>query len=148
MLHLPMGSADDIPIPALEEVLVVALELGPPLTIGRLATGGVRAIQPVVGGIVEDGSGIGIVAGGLETRLKRKDGVTAIEANYLLVMHDGTPIRAHGTGYFTQDENFEGTRMSVVFEVDEGSAHAWLATRAFIGERPAGTSALRIAKIV
>lgn len=143
-----MIADEDMPTPALEDALLLSLELGPTLTLGRLATGGVRTMQGVVGGTVEGSAGIGIVAGGRETHLARADGVTQIDANYLLVMNEGTPIRILGTGYVTQGNGFSGTRMIFSFEVDEASAHAWLATRTFIGERPAGTSAFQIAQIV
>jgi hypothetical protein len=141
-------TTDDMPVPALEDAIVLRFELGPPLTLGRLATGGVRSMVSAVGGTVEGAAGTGIVAGGRETRLTRADGVTTIDATYLLVMADGAPVRLIGTGYVTDSPDFQGTRMTISFEVDENSPRAWLATRIFLGERPAGTAVLHVAKVL
>jgi len=139
---------ETMPTPALEDALVLYLEFGPPLTLGRLATGGVRSLMTVVGGSVDGSAGSGIIAGGRETRLTRADGVTVIDAIYLLVMLDGAAVRLFGTGYLTETPEFAGTRMSISFEVDESSPRAWLATQCFLGERATGTAVLNVAKVL
>jgi len=135
------------PTPALEDALVLRLELSPPLTLGRLATGGVRSLMTVVGGNVEGSAGSGIIAGGRESWLTRADGVTVVDVIYLLVMLDGAAVRLFGTGYLTEPPEFAGTRMSMSFEVDESSPRAWLATHCFLGERASGTSVLNVAVV-
>lgn len=136
------------PIPRLEDSLMLRLELGPQLTLGRLATGGLRTMMLIAGGSVEGAAGTGIVGGGRETRLKRADGVTVVDIICLLVMLDGAAVRLFGTGYLTETPEFAGTRMSISFEVDESSPRSWLATRCFLGERAAGTSVLNIAMVL
>ena len=143
-----MTMTETIPAPALEDALVLRLELGPPLMLGRLDTGGARSLLMVVGGSVEGAAGNGIVTGGRESLLTRGDGVTVIDVIYQLVMLDGTVVRLFGAGYGTEAPEFAGTRMSISFEVAESSPRAWLATRCFLGERPAGTSVLHIAQVL
>lgn len=143
-----MSEADDMPVPGLEQAFTFELDFAPALEIGRLATGGVRAVHPVTGGTMQGLGLAGTVIGGSETLLSRKDGITVVEAAYLVAMADGGVIRVLGTGYLTQDAGFDGMRLSLAFEADEGAPQAWLATRAFIGERPAGSAILDIAQIV
>jgi len=145
---MAIDDPDLMPTPALEDAFVLDIEPGPELAIGRLATGGVRSVRAVQRGSFA-GSGIkGALVSGTETMLARRDGVTVIEASYILLMADGSPVRILGTGYVAEGEGFDGTRMTLTFEVHEGSPCAWLANRAFIAERPAGATALRIAQIV
>ena len=74
--------------------------------------------------------------------------LSILDAAQMLVMNQGSPIRALGSGYITEAPDLEGKRLTIQFEVDEASPHAWLSTRAFLAERPAGSSTLRIAQVV
>jgi len=118
--------------------------------VGKLATGGRRTILPLAGGHIEGERLRARLVSGSETHLSRLDGVTTIEAVYVMEAEDGSFIRIIGTGCRAEgrSEGFDGARMTIVFEVDDGSAHSWLATRAFVAERRGDAALLTIAQIV
>lgn len=140
-------SVDDMPVPQLEEAFRLKLTFGEMLLIGRLATGGERRVLPVAAGSIAGERLKGRVVSGGETELARRDGVTTVEISYLVRSDDGTLIRLFGNGVHA-DGTFAGLRTTISFEVDESSPHAWLATRAFIAERPQGSDTMLITQIV
>ena len=134
-------STQDMPSPDLEQAFRVTLVFGATADVGRLATGGTRTVRPVTGGRIDGARLRGMIVSGSETSLTRLDGVTTAELSYLIQTEDGAIVRMAGMGVTsdcrgTDDQSFDGMRMTIMFEVDEQSSHAWLATRAFIAERP------------
>lgn len=142
-----MDSQDEMPAPGLSEVFKLRLVLGNEYAIGRLATGGQRIVVPVQSGVIQSADLDATITSGSETCLTRKDGVTTVEAVYLLSTADGATVRMIGTGMKAAGSGFDGIRMTIVFEVDEVCAHAWLATRAFVAERAEGSDTLTIFQI-
>lgn len=144
------AAIEEMPVPGLKEAFRFHMDFGPSVGVGRLATGGQRTILPLTGGHIEGEKLTARLISGSETHLSRLDGVTTIEAVYLVDAGDGSFIRIIGTGCRAEDQSkgFDGVRMTIVFEVDEGSAHSWLATRAFVAERPGDAALLTIAQIV
>lgn len=141
-------AVEEMPVPGLEEAFRFHMEFGLSAEVGRLATGGRRSILPLVAGRVEGERLQARLLSGSETHLSRLDGVTTIEAVYVVQAEDGSVIRILGTGCRAERSGFDGVRMTIVFEVDEGAAHAWLATRAFVAERATGADTLTIAQII
>jgi hypothetical protein len=74
--------------------------------------------------------------------------VTVIEASYYLAFSDGAVARCFGTGYRGGSDLAAYMRLSLLFEAAEDSSVAALATRAFIAEQPAGSSAMTICRII
>jgi len=144
------AAIEEMPVPGLEEAFRFHMDFNPTALVGRLATGGQRAILPLIGGRIEGDKLNARLISGSETHLSRRDGVTTIEAVYLVEAEDGSIIRIVGTGCRAEGRSgdFDGARMTIMFEVDEGSAHSWLATRAFVAERPSDSDLLTIAQIV
>ena len=143
-----MIDPDETPTPALGPCCTLAVSLAPETVIGTLATGGIRAYRAATGGTIEGSDLRGDIIGGGEMLLGRPDGVGVVEANYLLRTSGGGIIRLIGTGYATSDPPFIGTRMTVVFEVDEGGPIAHLSTRAYVAERSAGSDRYAIAEVL
>ncbi|HWW66151.1 MAG TPA: DUF3237 family protein [Sphingomonadaceae bacterium] len=143
-----MVDPDDAPTPALAERFLLEVAVTTPIVVGTLATGGVREYHAACDGRLH-GEGLeGTVIGGGETLLRRPDGIGVLEANFLVQTADGAILRIIGTGYRTQEGPFTGTRMTIVFEVDEAGPHAPLSTRAYVAERPSGSDRYTIAEIV
>lgn len=141
-------SPDDLtPVPSLVHALDLFVERGPAVEIGAVAGGGRRLYVPVKGGTV-DGSGLtGVVIGGSESVLDRGDGVAVVEVNYLIKTADGATARAFGQGYRSDDADFTGTRLSLLFEADESGPLAHLARRAFLAEGRPGDAQLSVMRI-
>jgi hypothetical protein len=138
-----MADLTDMPVPSFAPAFVLTTTVGETLVIGRLATGGTRRHRPYPPGRFS-GHGIeGVLRSGSETLLHRPDGVTVVEAVFLIEMADGAMLRLIGTGYET-DAPFAGTRLTIVIEADEDGPLAALTTRAFAAERPAGSDTLTI----
>jgi hypothetical protein len=144
-----MTANDDAPTPGLAPAFTLELEGGETTRIGRLATGGMREHVSFDGGRLDGERLRGEILPGhsSETWLRRTDGVAVVEAVYLLRTDEGEALRLVGTGYFTRDDVFAGTRMTLVIEVDEGGSNTWLSRTAFVAERPAGASAFQIAAV-
>ncbi|MBN8817455.1 MAG: DUF3237 family protein [Sphingomonas sp.] len=144
---MKQASADDMPVPQLREAFRLTLSFGKAALIGRLATGGERRVSLVTAGSITGERLNGEVISGSEIELARGDGVTTLEISYLVRANDGTLIRLMGNGVRARS-SFAGIRTTISFEVDENSSHAWLATRAFIAERPEGSDTIVITQIV
>jgi hypothetical protein len=143
-----MTPNDDIlPAPALEPAFTLSAVLGEATVIGRLATGGVREYRAVCGGRFTGPGAEGDLLTGGETWLRRSDGVSVVEAVYLVRTEHGSVLRLIGTGYDVDADGFAGTRMTIVVEVDEEGEFGWLSTRAFVAERPAGSDVFVIALV-
>lgn len=142
-----MTPDDQTPVPRLVHAFDLWIERGPAIEIGWLASGGRRAHVPVTGGAIEGNGLRAVLVGGSEAMLDRGDGVAAIEANYLIRAHDGTIARAFGQGYRTDDGDFVGTRLSLLFEADESGPLAHLARRAFLAESLPAEARLAVMQI-
>lgn len=137
----------DMPVPALAPAFALSLAFGPAQPIGRLATGGTRSVRPARSGRIE-GRGLDAeILSGTETCLTRRDGVTTVELALVAMPPQGKAIRMIGTGVSCAGSE-AGLRMNMVFEVEDGAAHDWLATRVFIAERPVGTELISIFEVV
>ncbi|OJW59806.1 MAG: hypothetical protein BGO57_04995 [Sphingomonadales bacterium 63-6] len=135
------------PTPGLVAAFTLETAFGPTLDVGKLPIGGERSHWPVSGGRFH-GEGLEAqVKGGAETRFARADGVTVVEASYYIEA-EGTLARAFGTGYLTTDGEFQGTRLTLLFEAEADGPLAHLAGAAYVAERPAGAAALAIHRIV
>lgn len=137
----------DMPVPVLAEAFKLAVESAPDIRVGRLATGGARSIRPVKEGRLEGRGLCADIVSGTETWLSRCDGVSTIEVSLVAMPQEGSPIRLSGTGIHVAN-GAAAMRMNVVFEVEDGSAHEWLATRVFVAERPDGQSAFSIFEVL
>ena len=70
--------------PGLAPRFTLETDAGSVHEIGRLATGGVRRQRLFTGGTFAGADVQGDLVGGSETLLDRQDGVTIVEANYLV----------------------------------------------------------------
>jgi hypothetical protein len=143
-----MSDSDDMPTPSLADAFTLRLEPGAAVDVGALAIGGRRTQRSVSAGMFSGRALEGQIVAASETVLTRADGVGVVEASYLIRLEDGAALRLLGVGYLTEDGPFEGLRLTLAFEADEGGPHAWLARRVFVGERSAGEDALRIAEVL
>jgi len=138
----------EAPTPGLAHAFDMVLERGNPVNVGQLASGGRRTYLPVKGGsFIGEGTNGKLVGGG-ETLFERADGVTVIEAVYYIENAAGWTVRAFGSGYRTIAGDFNGTRMTLLFEADESGPLAHLATNAFVAEQAPHASTLAISRII
>ena len=135
--------------PGLQAVFSLRLRQGDPILVGSVATGGVRRLIPVIGGTLQaqDWRAEIIPASSSELQLERPDGVIVTEYSCLLGSEAGEVLRLTASGYVTAAPNYEGTRMTLMFETQESAALAWLSTRVFVAERPAGAEVFDIALV-
>ena len=142
-----MTPDDQTPVPSLTHAFDLFVERCPAIEVGEVAGGGRRVHVPIKGGTV-DGRGLsGIVVGGSESLLERGGGVAVVEANYLIKADDGTTARAFGHGYRTDDGEFVGMRLSLLFEADEDGSLAHLVRAAFLAEALPGNARLTVMRI-
>jgi hypothetical protein len=137
----------DAPIPFLTPAFALALDRAAPVTLGAIATGGVRALVSVTGGCFSGDGFEGRIVGGSELSLARADGVTAVEASYLIDLGGGALARCHGQGYRTAGPDFAGLRLALQFEAAQDGPGAALATRAFVAEQAEGSAILTVCRI-
>jgi hypothetical protein len=84
--------------PALELAIEVHATLAPALSVGATPQGARRVI-PITGGRFEGPALKGeVVGGGADWQFDRPDGVTELEALYLLRTDDGVHIQVHNRG--------------------------------------------------
>lgn len=136
-----------MPAPSLASAFTLVCASATELVVGSLATGGERRCRVIAAGDFNGRDIVGTVRTGSEVLLARLDGVTVVEANYLIETADQSLVRLIGTGYLTETGPFAGTRMSVVFEVDEHNPLEWLSRRAFIAERALDSDTFDICEI-
>lgn len=142
-----MAVDDQTPVPNLVHAFDLFVERCAPVVVGRLAAGGRRTHVSIGGGKVAGSELTGVLLGGSETTLDRDNSVTVIEASYLIRAEDGSIARAVGQGYRTAGGDFSGTRLSLLFEVDENGSLAHLARRAFIAEAGSDEADLAVMRI-
>lgn len=132
------------PTPELVAAFEMRLTRAATLSVGETGTGGERAYVAVTGGSFIGEALAGRIVGGGETLLARADGVTMVEASYLIVFDGGATARGFGTGYRTAS----GLRVSLLFEAAQDGPVAALATRAFVAEQPQGSDIMTIFRII
>jgi hypothetical protein len=139
-----------LPQPGLEYAFSELVTLAPDITPGQTARGQ-RNIVPITGGTFEGPEIKGkILPGGWDWQLRRPDGCTEIEANYMLRTDDGVVINVINKGTLCAPrpgEAFRG-RTLPVFEAPTGR-YDWLSKSTFIGtldptKMPDGSAAVRI----
>jgi len=91
--------------PHLELVGTLVVEVGDPCDLGRTAQGHRRMI-PIVGGVLSGDLGEGmVVAGGADWQVIHDDGTLSIDAHYVVMLNDGTPLEVRSTGVRAQRAN-------------------------------------------
>jgi hypothetical protein len=87
--------------PALEYCFTLSIELGPPQEIGQTAPG-LRRVVPITGGTVDGPRFTGtILPGGADYQFVRADGVTELEAHYVVENAAGDRVYIENRGYRT-----------------------------------------------
>lgn len=115
-------------IPRAEFVYEAVVLLGPAEEIGQTPHGK-RVRIPIIGGTFKGPRLSGTVfPEGMDWQLVRPDGMTEVEASYLMREKDGTVIHIHNKGVAGKGY----ARTSAVFEVPNGP-HAWLNEAVFVG---------------
>jgi hypothetical protein len=144
---MPVRRADGGPIPRLEPVFTLTVELAPPLEIGPTPHG-MRRVIPITGGTFAGPAASGVILpGGADWNLVRQDGVTHLWARYTIRTDDGATLMITNEGWGTQNEAtmariFAGhgadtadwyCRTSPRFEAGD-SRYAWLNHTVFVGD--------------
>jgi hypothetical protein len=76
-------------LPKLDAVFDLHLEVGKPIDVGRIGPAGMRRVVPVLGGTLE-GSGLkGKILPGADYQIIQPDGLTEIDAHYVVQMENG-----------------------------------------------------------
>lgn len=150
---LPVSAASDptgLPPPTLEFAFSEVVTLARDITPGQTARGQ-RNIVPITGGTFEGPAIRGkILPGGWDWQLRRSDGCTEIEANYMIETNDHVIINVVNKGTVcppAAGQAFHG-RTLPVFEAPVGK-YDWLSMGAFVGtldpmKMPDGSAAVRI----
>lgn len=107
--------------------------LEPGIDIGETSMGGRRRI-PIIGGTFEGERIKGkVVPGGMDWQLIRADGVTEVEADYMIQADDGAMIHVYNHGIIVpQDGGGAYVRTRPQFEAPIGP-HDWLNKTVFLG---------------
>ena len=93
-----VGAAALAPAPGLWPMARIALDVGPLVTLGALATGERRYV-PLGGGTVEGPELNGrVVEGGVDWQLARADGALEIAAHYVLELEGGALVEVRSDG--------------------------------------------------
>jgi hypothetical protein len=123
------------PQPGLEFVLEELVTLEPTMTIGDTPYG-LRRRVPITGGSFEGPRLKGkVLPGGADWQLRRPDGYTVLEAEYMLQAQDGALIHLYNKGLahsVNADAATRYIRTVPVFEAPNGP-HEWLNQAVFIG---------------
>lgn len=134
-------------MPELELVCELAVQIDPPLQVGRTPRG-LRRVVRILGGTVEGPRLRGrVLPGGADWQFERADGVLEAEARYELELEDGTVVSVVNRGLrrasaevMTKiaagelvDPASYYFRTAPAFEAPEGP-HAWLNGSLFVGE--------------
>jgi uncharacterized protein DUF3237 len=119
--------------PELEPVMMLHVELAPPLEIGDLGPG-IRRVIPITGGTFEGPDIRGqVLPGGADWNLTRHDGTAELWARYTLKTDDGVLIGILNTGVAVpQADGSVSVRTAPQFEV-AGERYAWLPRSIFVG---------------
>jgi Protein of unknown function (DUF3237) len=82
----------------LEPEFEARVQVGPPVSVGEVPQG-MRRVVPILGGSFAGRRFSGeILPGGADWQLSRRDGVTELEALYLLRSHDGVVVEIRNRG--------------------------------------------------
>jgi hypothetical protein len=128
--------------PVAEFVFEEIVSLGPAQVVGDTARGA-RQLIPITGGTFEGPNIKGtIVPGGWDWQLRRADGCTEIEADYMIRTDDDVIINVVNKGVLCppKDGIAVPVRTHPVFEAPHGK-YEWLGQAAFIGTLEAATGA-------
>jgi hypothetical protein len=128
----PLKAQD--PVPVAEFVFEEIVHLGPAQSMGETARG-TRQMIPITGGTFEGTQIRGtIVPGGWDWQLRRADGCTEIEADYMIRTDDDVMINVVNKGVLCppRDGAPSPVRTHPVFEAPRGK-YEWLSQAAFIG---------------
>jgi uncharacterized protein DUF3237 len=88
----------EIATPLLEPVADLVVSVGAPLEIGRIA-GNLRRVIPIAGGDVLGPKLRGkVLAGGSDFQMMRSDGVTELEARYVIELESGGLVYVENRG--------------------------------------------------
>ncbi len=88
----------EISTPLLEPVADLVVRIGAPLEIGRIA-GNLRRVIPIAGGDVLGPKLRGkVLAGGSDFQMMRSDGVTELEARYVIELESGGLVYVENRG--------------------------------------------------
>jgi hypothetical protein len=121
--------------PALEPVLDLAVDCGPPEEVGRVP-GGVRRVIPITGGWFEGAGQFDIrgeiLPGGADWNLQRDDWVFEACARYLLRTDDGALLTITNVGIFTIADGALCARTVARFEV-AAEPYRWLTQSILVG---------------
>lgn len=106
--------------------------LEPGIDIGQTSMGGRRRI-PIIGGTFEGKRIKGkVVPGGMDWQLIRGDGVTEVEADYMIQADDGAMIHVYNHGIIVPQDKGAYVRTNPQFEAPIGP-HDWLNKNIFLG---------------
>ena len=93
-----LGARRSSGLPRLRLGIIIRADIGPALEFVT-AAGTRRAMFPILGGEARgDGWTATILPGGADFAVGQPDGSYAIEARYIMVMHDGTHVYVHNAG--------------------------------------------------
>ena len=82
---------------ALEFVLELRVDIGPPLELGAGASGERRTV-PITGGTVQGAFAGRIIPGGADWQITESDAVTYVDARYVIETADGVRIEVRNQG--------------------------------------------------
>ncbi|OYV33873.1 MAG: hypothetical protein B7Z80_22800 [Rhodospirillales bacterium 20-64-7] len=84
--------------PTLDHIADLAVQVGPPVTVGKTAEG-LRRVIPILGGTIAGPRLNGIIlAAGADYQVIRDDGHTTLDARYVIQLDDGSMVYVVNTG--------------------------------------------------
>ena len=122
-------------LPVLSLVYQAEVDIAPRQALGRGPLGE-RFLVPILGGSFDGPMGLrGIVLpGGADRQLLRPDGIMELDALYDMRADDGTVITVHNRVLVDESRTPQRYARSVVrLTAPDGSPHAWLNRRLFVG---------------
>jgi hypothetical protein len=138
--------AQDRETPGVEFAFEVHALLEPGVDIGQTSRGGRRRI-PIIGGTFEGARIKGkVVPGGMDWQLMRTDGVTEVEADYMIQADDGAMIHVYNHGIIVRGQGAAYVRTSPQFEAPVGP-HDWLNKNRVLGTIAPGDPGLASVRI-
>ncbi|HEV2198949.1 MAG TPA: DUF3237 domain-containing protein [Bryobacteraceae bacterium] len=99
----PLFGQSKLPPPKVDAVFNLHLELGKPSDVGTVSAAGMRRVVPVTGGVLEGpGMGGAVLKGkilpGADYQIIRPDGLTEIDAHYVVQLESGDLIYVTNRG--------------------------------------------------
>jgi hypothetical protein len=120
-----LGATRKLDRPSLRRAVVIRADIGP-VTEFATATGSVRAMFPITGGVARgEGWSARILPGGADFAIRLPDGAYQIAARYCLELEDGTPVMVTNAGRMVPqpDGSYLG-RTRAALEVPDGPHRA------------------------